>query len=201
MGVRETKKEQRREDIESAGLALFISEGYDRASVERIVAAAGIARGTFYLYFKDKQALFEHLAEKLYAPLVTLLEEHQRALADAGSTTHQQALYMRMATGMVEQVVALEPLALLHFREAWSAGPAGETVRLWRSRIEGLAKDILIDAANRGFVRTHEPLIVAMAIVGAAERIAWAWISSDVELDKSKVAAELSDLFWRGIHG
>jgi len=201
MGVRETKKEQRREAIVSAGLSLFLSEGYDRASVERIVAAAGIARGTFYLYFKDKQALFEHLAETLYSPLVALLEEHQQALADAGSTTHQQALYIRMATGLVEQIVEMEPLALLHFREAWSAGPAGETVRQWRSRIEGLAKDILVDARNRGFVREHEPAIVAMSIVGAAERIAWAWISSDVELDKSRVATDLSDLFWRGIHG
>jgi AcrR family transcriptional regulator len=201
MSVREAKKEQRRAAIEAAGLDLFVQEGYDLTSVEKIVAASDIARGTFYLYFKDKHALFETLVERLYGPLVEILEEHQLALSEARNTSQQQALYMKMAWAMTEQVVKLQPLALLHFRVAWSAGPAGETVRQWRNRIESLARSILVDANQRGFVRDHDHTIVAMAIVGAAERLAWAWVSSDGELDKARVATELADLFWKGIHG
>ena len=201
MSVRETKKEQKRTAIEAAGLELFIQEGYARCSVEKIVAATGIARGTFYLYFKDKEALFETLAERLYSPLFEILQDHRTALAEARNTGQQQALYMQMAWSMVEQVVQLQPLAMLHFRAAWDAGPAGEIVRTWRTRIETLARDILVDATQRGFVRPQDPTIVAMAIVGASERLAWAWLSGDGNLDKDRVATELSDLFWKGIHG
>ena len=195
------RREHRRALILRAAVQTFSVRGYHQTRVADIIKAAGIARGTFYLYFKDKHALFETLVERLYGPLVDILAEHQKALGEARNTSQQQALYMQMAWEMTEQVVKLQPLALLHFRVAWSAGPAGETVRHWRDRIETLARNILVDANQRGFVRNNDPTIVAMAIVGAAERIAWAWVSGDKELDKARVATELADLFWKGIHG
>ena len=63
MGVREARKEARRAAIEQAGLRGFLARGYDLCSVEQIAAEVGIARGTFYLYFDDKHALFEELVD------------------------------------------------------------------------------------------------------------------------------------------
>jgi AcrR family transcriptional regulator len=44
-------------NLVDAGAAQFSSKGYFRTSVDDIVAAAGVARGTFYKYFNEKQDL------------------------------------------------------------------------------------------------------------------------------------------------
>ncbi|MBA2320750.1 MAG: TetR/AcrR family transcriptional regulator, partial [Deltaproteobacteria bacterium] len=74
MGRREDNKLQKRERLESAGLAHFEEFGYDRASIEQISAAADVARGTFYLYFPDKHALFATLCDRWFVPVQALLQ-------------------------------------------------------------------------------------------------------------------------------
>ena len=41
-----------------AATAEFVEKGYDEASVNQIIAAAGISKGSFYYYFEDKTDLF-----------------------------------------------------------------------------------------------------------------------------------------------
>lgn len=54
MGKIELKKESKRKDLLNAAFELFISKGFHNTSIADIVGQAGIAKGTFYLYFKDK---------------------------------------------------------------------------------------------------------------------------------------------------
>ena len=48
-------KEERREQISSVARDVFARRGYHQTTIEDIVLQAGIARGTFYLYFEDKR--------------------------------------------------------------------------------------------------------------------------------------------------
>jgi len=57
------KPERRREQILKAATRVFAREGYHRASVAEIIAEAGIARGTFYLYFPGKREIFSELVD------------------------------------------------------------------------------------------------------------------------------------------
>jgi AcrR family transcriptional regulator len=199
MGVRETRKEARRAAIEQAGLSGFLERGYDLCSVEQIAADVGIARGTFYLYFDDKHALFEALSARLYEPLVAVLDGVVEQLKTADGALAQQMIYMQMAMGLSQALAAGEDLVALHVRESRSANPAGETVRRWLGHIEGYAVAILEQAVATGQLRAHDPYIAGLAIVGAAERMLWAWFSGDERLDRDTVAAQLNELFWRGI--
>jgi len=51
-----------RERIVSAAMELFAKKGFDKTTVDEIVAKAGVAKGTFYLYFKSKEDLIKELA-------------------------------------------------------------------------------------------------------------------------------------------
>ena len=51
-------KPERRQQILTVARDVFARRGYHAAKIDDIVAAAGIARGTFYLYFEDKRAIF-----------------------------------------------------------------------------------------------------------------------------------------------
>ncbi|WP_461863669.1 TetR/AcrR family transcriptional regulator [Thermococcus sp.] len=51
-----------REKLVNAAMELFASKGFDKTTVDEIVAKAGVAKGTFYLYFKSKEDLIKELA-------------------------------------------------------------------------------------------------------------------------------------------
>ena len=48
-----------------AAEAIFADLGYHEASIVKITEAAGVAQGTFYLYFSGKQEIFEELVRDL----------------------------------------------------------------------------------------------------------------------------------------
>ena len=52
-------RRDRTDEIITAGLAEFSEHGFERANLERIAKSAGIAKGTIYIYFPSKEALFE----------------------------------------------------------------------------------------------------------------------------------------------
>ncbi len=56
--------EIRREALLDQAQALFLTRGYDRASLNDVIAAAGVSKGAFYHYFASKEALLEALAER-----------------------------------------------------------------------------------------------------------------------------------------
>ncbi len=58
---REEKKEEKREKLLDAGYELFLENGVNDVSISSITCKAGIAKGTFYLYFKDKYDLLNSL--------------------------------------------------------------------------------------------------------------------------------------------
>ena len=53
--------EEKRRLIEDVALDEFAEFGFDNASINRIVATAGIAKGSFYQYFEDKADVFIHI--------------------------------------------------------------------------------------------------------------------------------------------
>lgn len=55
---------EKRAQVEQAAVDEFARRGYQAASITKIVAAAGIAKGSFYQYFEDKRDLFLYLVER-----------------------------------------------------------------------------------------------------------------------------------------
>jgi AcrR family transcriptional regulator len=62
-------KSERRQQILHAAREVFAKRGYHQATIDDIVAFAGVARGTFYLYFEDKRAVFSDLIDRFSAKL------------------------------------------------------------------------------------------------------------------------------------
>jgi AcrR family transcriptional regulator len=80
--------EARRQAILAAALAVFAERGFEAARLDDVAARAGVAKGTLYLYFRDKEALFEALVRNAVSPLL----EQMGRLAAAPDVTPSQAL-------------------------------------------------------------------------------------------------------------
>ena len=74
--TRRTESETvRKEQIQAAARKIFREKGYDRATVSDIVQEAGVAQGTFYLYFPSKKHVALALAQQLLGIMAETLRE------------------------------------------------------------------------------------------------------------------------------
>jgi AcrR family transcriptional regulator len=73
-GVRAQKSAARREAILSAALDEFSAQGFAATRLDDVARRAGVAKGTIYLHFRDKEALFQELIRSVLGPFVGTLE-------------------------------------------------------------------------------------------------------------------------------
>jgi AcrR family transcriptional regulator len=109
--ARDALGEERRGQIVEAAARLWLREGFDATSVEAIARAAGLAKGTVYLYFPSKEALLEEAVRRY--TLAPAMDELVRELAGA---PFEQAL-PRIARELWRRLREQTPLVALMLRE------------------------------------------------------------------------------------
>ena len=78
-------REERAGDLLAAATELFLAKGYDGATMADISAAAGVARGNVYWYFKSKDDIFAAMMDRMLGREIRTLDEE---LAGADPLTH-----------------------------------------------------------------------------------------------------------------
>lgn len=67
---RKRRKEARPAELLAAALTLFVDKGYAATSLERVASHAGVSKGTLYLYYKSKEALFKAVIQEGIIPVI-----------------------------------------------------------------------------------------------------------------------------------
>lgn len=101
----EQAKAVRREQIIAAGLACFARTGYFATTMADVAAEAGVSKGTPYLYFDSKQALFLALHEQWDCGAGERADAAIAALTDAGRRSPRAVLHA-VAAAIAEHVIA-----------------------------------------------------------------------------------------------
>src|SRR5262245_14324642 len=68
------RREKRRAAILAAALEEFAARGFAATRLDDVARRARIAKGTIYLYFRDKESLFQELVRAMLSPLVGTIE-------------------------------------------------------------------------------------------------------------------------------
>ncbi|MBP6490358.1 MAG: TetR/AcrR family transcriptional regulator [Thauera sp.] len=71
---RRRRKEARPGELLAAALELFVDKGYAATRLDDVAARAGVAKGTLYLYFDNKEALFRAVVEQGIVPVFDAAE-------------------------------------------------------------------------------------------------------------------------------
>lgn len=130
--VKEARRARRRQLL-GAAKHLFLAKGFAQTSVSAIVREAGVAQGTFYLYFKSKQAVLPYLRAEVLGHYLHAFEE---STADAAKPADARlvAALARIHEIMREQVPLIRVL-----REATSSE---EIEQIWLEGRETLSKPL-----------------------------------------------------------
>lgn len=72
---RTRRKEARPSELTAAALDLFVEKGFAATRLDDVAARAGVSKGTLYLYFDSKEALFKSVIEEGIVPALAAAEQ------------------------------------------------------------------------------------------------------------------------------
>jgi AcrR family transcriptional regulator len=167
---RKARSAARRESILAAALDEFSERGFAAARLDDVARRAGVAKGTIYLYFADKESLFQELIRAALAPLVSALEAMGGkdiplpALAEHMTDLFAREIYETRRKDVIRLMISegrrFPKLAEFYYREV--LGPAIAAMRTTLRR-----------AADRGEV--SEALVQFPQIIVAPGLVAIIW--------------------------
>jgi AcrR family transcriptional regulator len=152
---RAEKSEARRQAIVTAALEEFCARGFAATRLDDVAARAGVAKGTIYLHFDDKEALFREIVATMLVPLVTVLEEAPppdvsiRAVIGHFFEAFVQEIYSTQRRNVLRLVMTEGPrfpeLAQFYYRNVVERALTAMRALLARAKERGeLADDTLI---------------------------------------------------------
>ncbi len=159
----ERMREQRRAEILSVAKKLFAEQGYHATSVSDIIRAAGVARGTFYLYFASKHKIFESVLEQALTDLRGCIEP-----VDLEPGASPPARQLRDNLLRILSFVVGEPeLVQLVLNPMSSDKEIIERIQAFEAEATDLIATALGHGVELGLARECDVTLVAAAIYGA----------------------------------
>ena len=189
----------RRRQLLTAATAVFARRGYRAAGISDIVSEAGVARGTFYLYFESKAQVFLAIADDFYDRL-------EMAIAGSGAGVPANStdgrsflrasfhrwfeffhLHRLAATVMLKEGAAIDPRFDRGIAELRQSAYTHFAERVRRFQQVGMLRPSL------------SPDIVAHLQVGMFEELVKAFVLNTEHPDIDGLADQMADFEWNGV--
>lgn len=187
---RAANKAQNRAAIVAAARAVFAELGYDAAGVRDVIGRAGLAAGTFYNYFPDKESVFRAALDESAQELRRRLRTVRREAADLDAFIGDA--YRELFGFLVEDQLAL---ALMRRNAGVIRLMSGDPIL--GAGIRELREDLAV-AIDRGDLPSLDAEYLAGAMAGVALELGTRMIERDPP-DVAGAARFATDLFLGGI--
>jgi AcrR family transcriptional regulator len=194
-GREQLSKQQRREQLLRAARDVFAKLGYARATVDDITREAGVARGTFYLYFGDKRDALEELIQRFGVQIAGVIvrivtDDPENAVADQ---------VLENIRGIIGVCLEEHAMTKILFTDAVGVDP--EFQRKLASFYDGVVQlltESLRDGQVLNIVADGEPRVLSYLTIGALKELLY----QAVTLGLSKESTEpLTTQFFSFLRG
>ena len=150
-----------------AAESVFGELGFHEASVVKITEAAGVAAGTFYLYFDSKKAIFDELVRDLNRRI----RQSMREGSDRGASRIEQEL---LGFEAYFRFTSEHPALYRIIRQAEFVSP--EMLRYHYDKLSENYVEALRSAVGTGEIGQLNPDVAVWALMGVGEMIGMRWI-------------------------
>jgi len=183
---RKSKAERRRELLDAAR-DTFVEKGFQAATIDDIVAQAAVARGTFYLYFRDKRAVFEALVDAFLARIGRCVKSID--LSDPTPPVAQLHANIRRIVVLALEEPTIVKLALY---DATGLDPElDEKIQAFYEGLRSLIDESLEEGQALGMVRGGDRRVMVAIGLGGLKEVLVEAVSGRVEADPDQITAEI----------
>ncbi|MBZ0231455.1 MAG: TetR/AcrR family transcriptional regulator [Deltaproteobacteria bacterium] len=191
-----SQRAARRSQILEAAKHVFAEAGYHGASIHAIIERAEIARGTFYLYFESKEAVFGAVLDEAMTGLRRRIVRIETA---PGSRSPRDQLTDSVSS-LLEFVVADRPLAtVLLSSSATPDAEAAARLAAFYAEVRSVIALSLETGMQIGLLRTCDPQLTAAALLGLVRGIVEHCVTRGEAQPIHDVTRELIDLALVGV--
>jgi AcrR family transcriptional regulator len=161
------KRQERREQLLRVAKDVFARRGYAKTTVDDIVLEAGIARGTFYLYFGDKRDAFSELVDQFALKINQVIVRIEPN--DPKQTVVDQILLN--IRGILRVCLAERALTKLLFTDAVGEPDFARKLGVFYDGVVLMLTESLRDGQAIGLVRDGEPRVLSYLTIGALKEL------------------------------
>jgi AcrR family transcriptional regulator len=183
---------ERRQQLLDVAIEMFSKQGYSNTAMNDIAVAAGVTKPVLYQHFGSKRDLFLELLRELGGRLRAALAD---SAATAGSPRHQVEDGMRAYFNWVAEHQGGFQI-LFSGDSRYDPDFLREVARVEDEIADNVASLIVVE----GFDEEHRRLL-AMGVVGMAERAGRYWVRRPSEVEPDVLAAQVAELAWNGLRG
>ncbi len=192
----EAQRESRRAEILDTAEVVFAEKGYHGTRISDIIHAAGIARGTFYLYFESKSAIFLELIEAITRELrMTVVGVD----TTEGAPPIQDQL-VETVSRIVRAVSEHKALTRILLREAVGLDAGVDAkLREFYQNLHTFVQASLENGQRLGLVRDVDTDVVASCILGSIKYLLEERVMGDGDADPERIGRAVLDYNLRGV--
>lgn len=193
----EASRPDKRALITDAAIAVFAEKGYRSARVADVAKVAGVADGTIYLYFKNKEDLLLSIFEE---KMGMFLDALRKDLEGVDCPLETIRIYVKhhfeqlKTNPLIAQVFQVELRQSHKFLREYRPEPLWDYLNVFGDAVK--------EAQARGLVRQDvDPFIAKWAFFGAMDELAIQWVLSRKRdrFDLETAAVQVVETFFRGV--
>lgn len=189
---------RKEEAIIKAAAKIFARKGFHRTKVSDIVKQAGIARGTFYIYYKSKTELFEKLLDELMTQVLkNFADIDYHTLNNANDFYNHVLLVSRRFKDLVLQN---KELASIFLKELGMVGSKFQKkLESYHTGLMEISKEFLNYCYNKGIIRKVNPEVISYIASGMVRELLSRYLSGQINTGVDEVIEEGVRLYTEGL--
>jgi AcrR family transcriptional regulator len=193
----ERAKQERRRQIMTAAKHVFADAGYHGASIHAIIERAEIARGTFYLYFESKAAVFDSILDQAMNDLRARI--HRIEVEDKAAPAPQLQL-REQVVATLDYIMRDRPLATLLLSAGHTPdAEAAERLDQFFAEVRDLLRRAMESGMEIGLLRKVDAQLAASAMLGMIRGVIEQLIREPHPPSVDVVVSELLMVALRGV--
>lgn len=165
MGKVDDNKQQKLNALLNAAYDLFTTQSVEKTTIAEISKAADVAKGTFYLYFKDKyeirNRLISHESSKLFKDAVAALEKKSSTVSEEPAFEEKMIFIINYIVDALEDNHSL--LTFISKNLSWGVFKEALTTNIASNDIN--FKDIYYEMLSTSGISIEEPEILLFLVV------------------------------------
>lgn len=199
-GRRQQNRLARTQALVDAAVRCFLDRGLDGATIDDVVKAASVAKGSFYRYFQNK----EDVVEAVFLPVTERVSGAMGACATAVESAMDpaalQAAYEAMAAELLAVFLDAPDVVKLFLQERHGPPtPCRQPILTLDAAVREHAVRMAKAGRTHGLLRPLDPTLSALVTVGAVHELLWQSLHGRGPVDPATSTTELIDLVLHGV--
>lgn len=188
-------KEEKRTRILHAAISVFARKGFFHAKISEIAQEAGVADGTIYLYFKNKDHLLISIFEEKMEQIIARMRQE---IDNATSVSDKLRRFVTTHARLVVEDPDLSHVFQVELRQSGMFMKHYKPVKL-QEFLNILSEIVREGQATGEFKSNIAPGVIKRAVFGALDEIALNWILKGRKYDLQESARQLAEVFLLGL--